>query len=482
MHRNEKSNKKGYRQDSDRDFKKYLLAEYNNIAEAHFRTISAISSFFRYYLIIMALPITLFSAFLGLSLKEGQIIYPSGLLLSIVCLVIALVGFLVLVYMINLRMDVILYARTVNAIRKYFYDEADVDVDVKIRMRVLPQTPFFPGYFERGYFLPVVMSFALFNSIYLVGGLVLFTTPLSDLLQLTSWDKILTWAKSTPWWMWTAITFFFFIHLLSYVSYSHHREHSYLRSHAMGIDLDGVLNLHRDHFCRLLDENLKKKMKPEQITTIPIHEDLNLGVSRDEEKKVFNDPSYWAEMPPAQDAAYNIRRLRNALKLKILIFTHRPWPSEEIKESESTYRKWEDTASQMFKSSVAGKPLGKLREGIVKARMKIKIRPFNLGPIDLITKCWLSRNNIEYNELIIERASEDVSEPGVQFCNRFYISRQRRLRFFVEDDHEKAAKLAYICDIVFLVDQPYNTGKNLPDNVLRVKSWDEIYRWIRKLS
>ena len=70
------------------------------------------------------------------------------------------------------------------------------------------------------------------------------------------------------------------------------------------------------------------------------------------------------------------------------------------------------------------------------------------------------------------------------------MARQRKYRFFVEDDWEKAAKLAYICDVVVLIDQPYNRpnvglgrdGRDHPSNVVRAQSWDELYRVIRRLS
>ena len=63
-------------------------------------------------------------------------------------------------------------------------------------------------------------------------------------------------------------------------------------------------------------------------------------------------------------------------------------------------------------------------------------------------------------------------------------TRKGKIRFFVEDDAEKAAKLAYVCDVVLLLDQPYNTSPSapLPGNVIRVRSWDEIYQKIRTLS
>lgn len=116
------------------------------------------------------------------------------------------------------------------------------------------------------------------------------------------------------------------------------------------------------------------------------------------------------------------------------------------------------------------------------APLLTKIRLWRLKPIDIITKCWLHHNGIEYDKLTIEKGSEDISDPRGQFRNRFYISRKKKIRFFVEDDDEKANKLAYICDVVFLIEHPYNKDKKLPKNVLRVESWNDIYRWIRKLS
>lgn len=266
----------------------------------------------------------------------------------------------------------------------------------------------------------------------------------------------------------------------------------------MGVDIDGVLNKHRHHFCKLLNELVQKQLDPEQITSIPVHENQDLGVSRTDERKVFNDPRYWVEMPCINDAAYNIEKLRNLFKLKIYIFTHRPWPSKEIYGNKNIYKKWMGTASQLLvqfpcatskllrilrsSKNLSRTGISKLVDRFVDTRMETTIRHFALRPIDVITKHWLHSNSIQYDKLVIERGSEDISDPQGEFWNRFYVSRKRKIRFFVEDDHEKASKLAYICDIVFLMKQPYNQGKKLPSNVLLVSSWGEIYRWIRKLS
>ncbi len=48
-------------------------------------------------------------------------------------------------------------------------------------------------------------------------------------------------------------------------------------------------------------------------------------------------------------------------------------------------------------------------------------------------------------------------------------------------NYEKAIKLAYICDVVFLLKHRYNMKMKLPNNVVPVSSWEEIYRLIRAL-
>jgi len=53
--------------DNKKDFESYLSSEYKNIIEAHFRTMETISSFFRYYLLIMSASITLVVVFININ-------------------------------------------------------------------------------------------------------------------------------------------------------------------------------------------------------------------------------------------------------------------------------------------------------------------------------------------------------------------------------------------------------------------------------
>jgi hypothetical protein len=273
-----------------KDFEDYLIEEYSNISQAHFKTIETITSFFRYYLIVMALPVTAIVLFF----KEQEKINSLGLIKFVVLfspwifLVVSVVGFCVMLYIINLRLDAILYARNINGIRKYFFDLAgNIPPHDKLRLRVLPQSPHLPNYLEMSFFLPVVFVFAIIDTSYLFFGCYSFYIK-------------------TPYFQWYLISIsllYFMMHFQFYFGYAKHRETLYLKSHIIGIDIDGVLNLHRGHFCEILKANTKKVIDPDQIKDIPVKECTGLGVNDVEEKGVFNNPTYWSRMPAIEDAA-----------------------------------------------------------------------------------------------------------------------------------------------------------------------------------
>lgn len=437
-------------------FEQYLLAEYHHIADAHFKTIDAISTFFKHYLVIVSIPISAMALFLSRQnetdqLSEMMTRFRSVLFLLLVAIAVAGVG--VLVYIVNLRLDAMLYARTINGIRKYFYDRARIDIDSALRMRVLPQSPQIPSYFEKPYFLPVVLVFGILNASIFSLAWAVRGIGESQLVLMWTLSAILSMG----------------VHVLAYYSYARYREHRYLRSCIIGVDIDGVLNEHRRQFCDLLRKHTEKEIDPRCITTIPVHECEGLKVTREDEIAVFNDPEYWINMPVASGAADNLRRIRKAFNMKIYVFTHRPWPIPEGMndvEKEELNIAWKRAVSSFHEAE--------------------HIPPFlsdYSSPIKDITKLWLRKHGFEYDWLMVEKGSDEASDAHAQINNRFYKSREMRIRFFVEDDARKATKLAYICDVVFLLEQPYNLGvPELPSNVIPVKSWDEIYKKVRALS
>lgn len=465
----------------ENEFGKFMLSEYANIAKAHFKTIDTISEFFKQYLTIVSIPITVLVVIINLpSVKNAAstVVGDALPLLALLFSIISVVGLMVLWHVLNLRLDALLYARTINGIRKYFYDHEDrLDIETKSRLRVLPQSPLLPVYREFRFFGPVVLAFALLNSLYCY-------------FACAAWAHIL--AKPQPFMDPIVMVFtsvFFTAHIGLYLYLAQYREFGYLRANSFGVDIDGVLNQQREQFCRFLEANAGKKMDPDAISSIPVHDCPGLGITREDERTVFNDPVYWIGMPPMNEAADNLRRLRNSQKLKIHIFTHRPWPIATGLSEKTSHKKWTDESKAYAIRIHQGWSLWKrlfswarsIRRELPYRILRVRNLIRREAPIDLITKVWLEEHGFEYDGIMIEKGSEDVADPGGHIHNRFYACRMVPIRYFVEDDLIKAKKLAYICDAVFLMDQPYNKSSELPANVIRVKTWKEIRDHMREL-
>jgi uncharacterized HAD superfamily protein len=433
------------------DFNDFQKSEFEHIATAHFETIKQVSDFFRYYLLIASAPsiLIIFFGTAGLiSIKNILEFHsePYNSLMGLFFLILSMAGYFVCWYIVNQRHDAILYARTVNGIRKYFYHEGiEFDPPKDRSYRVLPKKIFQPKYFEKTLFLPVILVMALINSIYLGFGMFL-------LFKIPGLFWPITWG-----------TLFSILHFSTYFGLSYYRENYYMQTHKIGIDIDGVLNKHRVHFCKILNEITQKVLDPDNIKIIPVHEDPTLNVSDLDERRVFNTVGYWENMPPIQEKFEEIEKLKKIWGFKIYIFSKRDWPEfSKIPPNElaSFKEQWQDKS------------------------------------INDITKNWLGKYGIQYDQLVLEKGNADISDTTFSFFkkvywsrtgkkiltqNRFQMSKKKNIRYFVDDDPIIAKKLSDICDYVFLMDQPYNRDPNykFPPNVIRVSSWFDIFKNIR---
>jgi len=481
---------------SEPGLREFLIAEYNNIAEAHFKMVETISAFFKHYLAIVSIPIGLIVVIPGLipdSVTPSDAILEFTPVLAPVFFVISLVGFMMMLHVIGMRMDALLYARTINAIRKYFFDtDKKMDFQDRLSVRVLPQSPRLPPYFEGLFFGPVIIAFALINSFFMALSLATIGEIIGALDIATLGLNVLL---TPP--VFFGSFFFFVLHGLGYAFLTRYREDRYLRSNIIGVDIDGVLNCHRNHFCRILEKTTGKSIDPDQITAIPVRSCDGLDVTEEDEIGVFNTPSYWTEMPSREYAASTLRKLRNGFRLKVHIFTSRPWPylalmnANEKKHVKETWtRATKEFADQAVKYSKLARPLMIAWQAI--ALFAWKILPDRmtgilggspLDPIVRITRLWLLNKGFAYDKILVEKASDNASDPRAHIRNRFHEARTRQIRYFVEDDPIKAKKLAFICDVIFLINQPYNQSEvEFPGNIIRVESWNEIYEHLKALS
>jgi len=435
---------------SKSDFNNFLQSEYNSVAQAHFNTNQSISSFFNYYILILSISITGGSAIANFYLKQQST--PSFATLawftSIGLIVIALIGLALLGYISNLRFDTILYARSVNGIRKFFFDQKQLDPDQEQYIRALPKSTSFPRFNEKTYFLFVVIVFSILDSCSLIAGIFLLHSLKGHLLFETATNDMLFWGIA-----------FIVSHFILYILLARHRENSYIKSFCIGVDIDGVLNDHCTSFCDTFNRLHNATLAPLQIKQIPVHDCKDLNVTKEQEAEVFHTIDYWTNLSTFSDTAKALNTLRNNIGCKIHIFTSRPWPQ---------YSELPEDKTAEYKKEWVGKSIA------------------------ILTRAWLKKNNITFDKITIEK-SITIKQSRIPFVsnvgrfflrmhffneNRFTVAANKRYRYFIEDDISKAIKLSHLCEVVFLMDQPYNRDTGyLPKNIIRIyKLSDALHR------
>lgn len=158
-------------------FENFLLAEYEHIANAHFNALETISEFFKHYVTMIGLPLAVLPVLIKFFPEPAKAIVVGlkgyELLVVIASAVVASIGFAMMLYIISLYKLSLLYANTVNGVRNYFYEIAELSRADEARIRVLPrvvnQLPISAD------FIPTVITFALLNGAYPAAAFVLLS-------------------------------------------------------------------------------------------------------------------------------------------------------------------------------------------------------------------------------------------------------------------------------------------------------------------
>ncbi len=163
---------------ANNDITDFLLKEYENVAQAFFNSYEVAAKWVRYYLIILAFPFS----FVAIIYSDKKGIFDLFNLPNSIAILICLIGLLCLLIsyiIIDLRLDSVLYARTVNGIRKYFVDqEKNLHNDNAVsnildECIVLPTNVNKPSFFKYHgdlFFLALFMS--IVNASYISFGLI----------------------------------------------------------------------------------------------------------------------------------------------------------------------------------------------------------------------------------------------------------------------------------------------------------------------
>lgn len=151
-------------------FEEFLLVEYSNIATAHFNVKAQISNFFRYYLLLIALPVPVLAVLKSLSSTPTadnifkDMFGEAASSAAGLCVCLGIVGFFVMLYIVKLNITSILYARTVNGIRHYFYSSYDGDLSP---IKVLPDDIKRPKFSKFHSVYLICVPFSLIDAFYI---------------------------------------------------------------------------------------------------------------------------------------------------------------------------------------------------------------------------------------------------------------------------------------------------------------------------
>lgn len=416
----------------------YYLKEYEILSNAHFQISQQITSFFQFSLLIFSAPFALLA-----------IPHFSSLLLSIVFILVGIVGTLVTFYLSKMRMEALLYARQINRIRNILYSKGTTRTNtVQIhRNKILLSQEKKPNYTDFCQFGFIIIALTAINSAYYSLGLYKFVVTTLKYNWVVGY-KIL----------FAVIVFIisFSLHVVLYIMLSIINENGTLYfKRSIGVDIDGVLNKHEKMFVSVYNEIFEGKREPiteEQITTLPVS--ASGIITKEDEREIFKQEKYWVEMERYDHCEQELKEeIHNKLGYKVFIYTSRDWLITKTKNNED---------NEMY---------------------------YDRDYIETLTKKWLNKkdktNGIFYNELCFEEGNYDrpVNWFKRMFKTRFYYAQKKKLRFFVEDNVDNAIVLSKICEYVFLIEHNYNKAEeNLPYNIIRVKKWEDITNWIKKLN
>ena len=449
--------RRNYYGKANEEYAEFLKSEYDNIASAHFSAVSAISTFFKHYLFFIGLPIPIGLIFFKVVDIENLAGHIEEIKLGIGLLgvAISIVGFLVMCYLSNLRFDAVLYAQKVNSIRRFFSDRSGLRLHQLLEISHLPCSKAKPSYKEPLYFGWVVFTLALINSCYFFIGLFFsISSEICFSYPFVSYD--IQFNVPFEWlWAFAASIIFFVAHWFMYCYLCKYRDTRFFRTRIIGVDIDGVLNRHREHFCAILKDKTGKEINPDDITEVPVRNCVSLGLSEKDELSVFHDLRYWKEMPADEKAIKYLEKIRKEFGFHIHLFSYRPWPIKGWPKIAIDKKAWRKITWRWWWPGVA---------------------------ISKITKCWLKEKSFsKHKDFQLEKAHVHVTSSRLNNLtrNRYLLTKARKIEIFVEDTLENAIKLSQFCNIVFLIDHPYNQTLELPYNVVRVADWNEIYEFLK---
>lgn len=184
----------------------FLLAEYDTLTKIEISRNERLDRFITLFLTVAGAPFAVYSLTVGKDGRADLLSMPN--LIACLFLLASVLGFLVVMIIIQVRFNIILYVRAANAIRGHFAAKSDIE-----KALLLPKDPRVPPYYEGGkHTQQTIIAMALVNSLFL--GLAAYNL----IATLSLWQF-----RIVPSGIATLI--FFYVHLGYYRRSAKQREH-----------------------------------------------------------------------------------------------------------------------------------------------------------------------------------------------------------------------------------------------------------------
>jgi hypothetical protein len=102
--------------------KDFLLMEYQQIAAAHFQDQTTKINLYQYYVALVTVPISLIAAAIGLRGSTPELSSMDMQEIGVIVIIVSVAAFMLMNMIMDVRFEALTYAKTVNMIRKWFYD------------------------------------------------------------------------------------------------------------------------------------------------------------------------------------------------------------------------------------------------------------------------------------------------------------------------------------------------------------------------
>lgn len=190
----------------------FFLLEYDKLAQAHFSAHENLSKWVRFYFLVIAAPISFFLLIQPSLMNHWKMLFPSltPTYISVVPFFVGIVGIFMSLIIFDIRLDAALYARSVNGIRKYFFENnnlTSIDVSQYVVMSTNVNKPSLTKLSMNA--IIFIVMFAIINALYICVGSILLGTNIYFLLVI--------------------FLIIIFGHLFGYILIGRHKKKHYVR-------------------------------------------------------------------------------------------------------------------------------------------------------------------------------------------------------------------------------------------------------------